>query len=113
MVGRALLGGRVACTAAAREVTSEVWLPFSRAGVGELGVCISPCLGEHGSVQQALGRFGAGLSHRESFKDVIYARTHNFLARINPKHWLLALSALKETRLSPTGCSGTLLMPGC
>lgn len=54
-------------------------------------MCITPCLREHGSVQQALGRFGAGLSHQESFKDLIYEYTQKFLAWINPKHLLLAL----------------------
>lgn len=63
-------------------------------------MCITPCLGEHRNMQQALGRFGAVLSHQESFKDLIYECTWNFLAQINPKHLLLALSALKETCLN-------------
>ena len=84
--------------------------PFLRGWCGELSVCITPCLGEHGSVQQALGIWSRPFSHQESFKDLIYECTQKFCTQINPKHLLLALSVLKEMQLSPAGCSGTLLM---
>lgn len=103
MLGRALLGGRASRTAAARGDEWSLASLFSGAGVVELSVCITPCLREHGSVQQALGRFGAGLSHQESFKDLIYEYTQKFLAWINPKHLLLALLPWRKRSWVPQG----------
>lgn len=75
--------------------------PFLGGWCREPSVCMAPA---SGSTRQALGGFGAGLRHRQSFKDLIYERTQNTLAQINPEHLLFALSALKEARLSPRGC---------